>query len=160
MIILAIDSGFDRTGYSVFDKNKKFPDNFKYVTSGLIQTNKKTKIEQRLREIHVKVSQLIKKYQPNVLVLEQLFFFKNQKTFINVANAQGVVMLLAAENNINLQFLTPLQIKSIITGYGQADKIAVQKMLQLILKFEKPITQDDEADAIACGLAYCYLNKF
>ena len=55
--------------------------------------------------------------------------------------------------------MAPLQIKQIITGYGQSDKKSVQKMLNLILKLDKKITQDDEADAIACGLAYCYINK-
>ena len=54
--------------------------------------------------------------------LNNFYFFKNQKTFIRVAQAQGIVMLLAAQNNIKVEFLTPLQIKQIVTGYGQADK--------------------------------------
>ena len=123
MNILSIDSGIERTGYAVF-KDKK------YVTSALIKTSKSLSTEIRLEEIYTKLSKVFKKYQPDVMVLEQLLFFRNQKTFIRVAQAQGIVMLLAAQNKIKVEFLTPLQIKQIVTGYGQADKKSVQKMIK------------------------------
>jgi|SRR3989339_1860232 len=150
MTILSIDSGIERTGYAIF-KDKK------YVTSALIKTSKSLTTEKRLIEIYERLREIMKKHKPNVMVLEQLLFFKNQKTFIRVAQAQGVVMLLAAQNKIKVEFLTPLQIKQIVTGYGQADKLAVQKMIKLTTGIV--LTQDDEADAVACGLAYVYLNK-
>lgn len=149
MIILSIDSGIEKTGYAIF-KNKQ------YVTSALIHTSKEKSTEARLEEIYSKLKKIFEKYQPDVMVLEQLLFFKNQKTFIRVAQAQGIVMLLAAQNKINVEFLTPLQIKQIITGYGQADKKSVQKMIKLTTAID--IKQDDEADAVACGMAYIYLN--
>ena len=147
MTILSIDSGIERTGYAIF-KDKK------YVTSALIKTSKNLKTEIRLREIYLKLVEIMKQFKPDVMVLEQLLFFKNQKTFIRVAQAQGVVMLLAAQNKIKVEFLTPLQIKQIVTGYGQADKKSVQKMIKLTTDID--IKQDDEADAVACGLAYLY----
>ena len=67
-------------------------------------------------------------------------------------------MLLAAQNRIKVEFLTPPQIKQIVTGYGQADKLAVQKMIKLTTEID--IKQDDEADAVACGLAYIYLHCY
>jgi crossover junction endodeoxyribonuclease RuvC len=149
MTILSIDSGIERTGYAIF-KDKK------YVTSALIKTSKLLSTEVRLEEIYSNLEKVFKKYKPEVMVLEQLLFFKNQKTFIRVAQAQGVVMLLAAENKIKVEFLTPLQIKQIVTGYGQADKKSVQKMIKLTTEID--IKQDDEADAVACGLAYIYSN--
>jgi len=149
MTILSIDSGIERTGYAIF-KDKK------YVTSALIKTSKNLTTELRLIEIYNKLKEIMKKYKPHIMVLEQLLFFKNQKTFIRVAQAQGIVMLLAAQNKIKVEFLTPLQIKQIVTGYGQADKKSVQKMIRLTTEIE--ISQDDEADAVACGLAYIYLN--
>ena len=152
MTILSIDSGIERTGYAIF-KDKK------YVTSALIKTSKSLDTEKRLDEIYSKLKEVFKKFQPDVMVLEQLLFFKNQKTFVRVAQAQGIAMLLAAQNKIKVEFLTPLQIKQIVTGYGQADKKAVQKMLKLTLNITIPSNRDDEADAIACGLAYCYLNR-
>lgn len=149
MTILSIDSGIERTGYAIF-KDKK------YVISALIKTSKLLSTEVRLEEIYSNLEKVFKKYKPEVMVLEQLLFFKNQKTFIRVAQAQGVVMLLAAENKIKVEFLTPLQIKQIVTGYGQADKKSVQKMIKLTTEID--IKQDDEADAVACGLAYIYSN--
>lgn len=154
MIILAIDSGIEKTGYAIFKDSK-------YITSGLIKTSKLTKKQKRLEDIYLKTQAIIKKYRPKIIILEQLFFFKNQKTAIGVSQTQGALLLLAAQHNINIEFLTPLQIKQIITGYGQADKKSVQKMVNLILKLPhgKVLKQDDEADAVACGLAYCYLHK-
>ncbi len=148
MTIFSIDSGIERTGYAIF-KDKK------YVTSALVKTSKNKPTEIRLEEIYSKLKEVFKKYKPDVMVLEQLLFFKNQKTFIRVAQAQGIVMLLAAQNKIKVEFLTPLQIKQIITGYGQADKKSVQKMIRLTTEID--IKQDDEADAVACGLAYIHL---
>ena len=122
MTILSIDSGIERTGYAIF-KDKK------YVTSALIKTSKSKSTEIRLDEIYSKLKEVFKKYTPEIVILEQLFFFRNQTTFIRVAQAQGVALLLAAQNKVKVDFLTPLQIKQIITGYGQADKKSVQKML-------------------------------
>ena len=150
MIILAIDSGIEKTGYAIF-KNKK------YVTSALIKTKKSLTTEKRLMEIYFRLKQIIKKHQPDKIILERLFFFKNQKTAILVSQAQGVCLLLAAQNKISVGFLTPLQIKQAITGYGQADKKSVQKMIRLEMGID--ITQDDEADAVACGLAYILIGK-
>ncbi len=145
MIIISIDSGIEKTGYAIF-RNKK------YVTSALIKTLKTESTEARLEQIYSKLKQVFIKYKPEVVVLEQLLYFKNQKTFIRVAQAQGVSLLLAAQNKIKVEFLTPLQIKQSITGYGQADKKSVQKMIKLEMGID--IKQDDEADAVACGMAY------
>jgi len=150
MTILSIDSGIERTGYAIF-RDKK------YATSALIKTSKNKSTEIRLDEIYSKLKKVFDKYKPDVMVLEQLLFFKNQKTFIRVAQAQGIAMLLAAQNKIKVELLTPLQIKQIITGYGQADKKSVQKMIKLTTEID--IKQDDEADAVACGLAYQILNR-
>jgi len=150
MIILSIDSGIEKTGYAVFD-------NKTYLKSGLIKTSKSKSTEYRLLEIYLELEKVIKKFRPKTVVFEQLFFFRNQKTAIKVAQAQGSVLLLAALNDLKVEFLTPLQIKQIITGYGQSDKKSVQKMIKLENGID--IDQDDEADAVACGLAYIYLTR-
>lgn len=157
MIILAIDSGFERTGYAVISYQKSV---VSYLTSGLIKTSAKKTLSTRLLEIHTSINQLIEVWRPTVVVVEQIFFFKNQKTVIPVAQAQGITLLLAAQHNLELEFLTPLQIKQIVTGYGHSDKESVKKMISLTLpKLDLQGMIDDEIDAIACGLAYCYLNK-
>ncbi len=155
-MILSIDPGFEKVGYAFFEK--KGPD-FSFVTSGLIKTKKTLAHEKRLLQIYEELSMLIRKHKPSSVVIEQLFFFKNQKTVISVAQAQGIIVLLAAQNKIPLTYLTPLQIKQTITGYGNADKKSVLKMIQIILKDKIVVEDDDQSDAIACGLAYCYLNR-
>jgi len=159
MIVLGIDSGIEKTGYSVFDKKSNGTNGFSYLASGLIKTSVKDSNEKRLEQINESLLQIIKLYKPRVLVIEQLFFFKNQKTAIQVSQAQGVCLLAASQSNIEVEYLTPLQIKQTITGYGRADKKSMQKMINMTLKIDKKIIQDDEADAIACGLAYCFINK-
>ncbi len=159
MIILSIDSGIEKTGYAVFDKGLKGTSDFEYISSGLIQTSRTKTTEQRLLEIYQNLEKIIVLFKPKIVVIEQLFFFKNQKTIIKVSQAQGVVMLLAAMKKIEAEFLTPPQIKSSVTGFGRSDKKSVQKILKLTLQLDKELKQDDQADAIACGLAYCYLNK-
>lgn len=154
MRIISIDSGFDRTGYAVFDKLSKPI----YITSGLIKTSPQKKLSVRLMEIYEALCEVIKTHQPEHMVIEQLFFFKNHTTVIPVAQAQGVSLLVAAQNNIPLEFLTPPQIKQMVTGYGNADKKSVEKMVALSgIDVKGKI--DDEIDAIACGLAFCYLQK-
>ncbi len=155
MLILSIDSGIEKNGYAIFEKkgNKQ-----KYIKSGLITTSKYDSTEKRILEIYKAFNNLFKKFKIKIIIIEQLFFFKNQKSVIKVSQAQGVILLIAAQQKVDIVFLTPLQIKQSITGYGQADKKSIQKMLNIILKLKKPLKQDDEADAIACGLAYCYQN--
>lgn len=155
-MILSIDPGFEKVGYAFFENNNREPT---FVTSGLIKTKKTTDHEKRLLQIYNSLETLVKLHKPKTIAMEQLFFFKNQKTVIPVAQSQGVILLLAAQNNLPVTYLTPLQIKQTITGYGNADKKSVLKMLRMILKQDFVVEDDDQSDAIACGLAYCYLNR-
>lgn len=159
MTILAIDPGVGKVGFSVFDKKMNGSTAFKYITSGLIKTSKTLKHEKRLEHIFNELSQVIEEYGIKQLVMEELFFFKNAKTVISVAQAQGVIELLAAKNDLPLEYIAPLQIKQTITGYGRADKQSIKKMIDLTLHQKIAIEDDDESDAIACGLAFCYINE-
>ncbi len=159
MKIFAVDSGVEKTGYAAFDKKGETTSEIEYITSGLIRSSIEKRTEERLLQIYNELYQLVDEIKADIVVIEQLFYFKNQKTIIPVSQAQGIIMLIAAQKNIKVEFLTPLQIKQTITGYGQSDKKSVQKMLKMTLKLDKELKQDDQADAIACGLAYCYLNQ-
>lgn len=157
MVILATDSGLEKTGYALF---KKEENNFSLINSGLIVTKKTLSLENRLMTIYEQFENIIKNYQPALLIIEKIFFNVNQKTIINIAQTQGVLLVLAAQNNIKVEFLTPLVIKQAITGYGRADKLQVRKMVKLLLRKEDFSQEDDVIDAIACGLAYCQLKKY
>jgi len=156
MIILAFDPGIGRTGYALFKKKAK---ETAYISSGMIETAKTTEKKDRLLVIFNECEKIIKKHRPEIVVFEKLFFFKNQKTVISVAQAQGVIITVAAKNNLKVESLSPLQIKETVTGYGRADKKAIKKMIQITTKIKIDKMIDDEIDAIACGLAYCQLNK-
>lgn len=159
MLVLAIDPGIEKVGYAYFKKTLNGSISYQYLSSGLIRTSKTDHHQKRLYYLFNQLKTLVMKQKPDLIVFEQLFFFKNAKTVISVSQAQGVIYLLAAKENIPTKLLTPLQIKQIITGNGNADKKSVQKMLSLILKQNIDFKEDDQSDAVACGLAYCYLNE-
>jgi len=156
MVLLSIDPGYDKTGYAIFQSDH--PSKIEFITSGLIKTNKTDLLIARLKHISSKLALIIDTHNVDTMVMEQLFFFKNAKTVIAVAQAQGSVIALAAEKALNFRFLTPLEIKQIVTGDGHADKKAVWKMLKLQLGDKLVVADDDESDAIACGYAYCLVT--
>lgn len=156
MKIIGIDSGIEKTGFSVFEIKKE---TILFHTSGIIQTSSKLSLEKRLSKLYQQVLDLFTTYKPSTMAVERLFFHKNQKTAITVAQAQGVTILAGAVSKISIEFITPLQIKQIVTGYGLSDKKSVAKMLSLQLKLPKAVYIDDELDAIACGFSFCHLTK-
>jgi len=159
MKILAIDPGIERTGWSIFSYSSKSSNKITLENYNLISTSKITRLEKRISLIQDNIELLIKNNQIKEIVLEKIFFFKNQKTIIQISQAQGAIMAASGRNNIPVTFLTPLEIKQIVTGYGQADKISVKKMLEILLKIKFDRELDDVIDAIACGYAYCIDKK-
>lgn len=155
MIILGIDPGFHKTGYSIF---KKEGSTGTLITSGLIVTDTKQSIAERMAVICSTLTDLIALHRVEHAAMEQLFFFKNAKTVIGVAQAQGAIMQTVNLAHIPLTYLTPMQIKQAVTGNGHADKTSVWKMLKLQLGITITVADDDESDAIACGFAFCVLQ--
>ena len=148
--ILGLDPGFGRVGWALLDAVGQ---TLTVVGFGCWETKKGDDFAGRLMEIAEKLRAIIKKNKPDAAALEELFFFKNLKTVIPVAQARGAMMLVAKENNLPLVELTPLQVKQSICGYGRAEKIQVQKMVQLILKLKEIPRPDDAADALAVAIA-------
>jgi crossover junction endodeoxyribonuclease RuvC len=156
MRFLALDSGLERTGYAVVEDDNGIPRLIKY---GCVETLRGTDVSLRLLSLSTEMTKILQSYAPELVVMEQLFFNLNKKTAISVAQAQGSIMLLAAQNNLPVEFITPLAIKQSVTGYGRADKKQVQKMVGLLLHMDKLPQPDDVVDAIACGIAYCSMSK-
>ena len=155
MHLLAIDPGYDKTGYAIFTSSHQ--SKITFIRSGLVQTTPGQSLDLRLKKILEVLKDVIEKEEIDTMAMEQLFFFKNAKTVIGVAQAQGAIIALAAQHSLAFHFLTPLQIKQIVTGDGRADKTAVWKMLQLQLGGRLKVEDDDESDAIACGYAWCIM---
>ena len=152
--ILGIDPGTATTGWAILEESqgKIIP-----LAYGHIATSSKTADEERILEISRDLEKIIKKYRPQEAGLEELFFFKNQKTVITVAQSRGAILLTLKQNNVKVSGYTPLQVKQAITGYGRADKKQMQFMTKSILNLETLPKPDDTADAIA--IALCHINS-
>lgn len=147
--ILSIDPGFDRCGVAIIHTNTES----KVFHSWCIQTNKKDSHADRLAFIFKNIEAAIIEYKPDVVALETLFFSVNKKTVMAVAEARGVIVVLAGLHHIPLIELSPQAVKLAMTGSGNADKISVQKMVALTMKLDIAKKIDDEIDAIALGMA-------
>lgn len=152
MKILGIDPGMAIVGYAMIDCEGK--DNIKLMTSGSIQTDKKQSDSVRLLEIFNDLSSIVEKYKPDCASVEQLFFFKNQKTIIPVAEARGVILTVLEKYNVPIYSYTPMEVKQVLTGYGRADKKEVEQMVRLNLGTENLPKLDDTVDAIAIAICH------
>lgn len=148
--ILGIDPGFGRIGYGVIEQTKG--NDWKALTYGCITTNPKDSFVHRLKQLHDEIVGLIKEYKPDRLAVEELFFFKNATTVIEVAQARGVIVLTGVTHGLPIDEYTPLEVKQSMTGYGRADKGQMQKIVGLILGIKEKIKSDDAADALAVAL--------
>ncbi|MBQ8847641.1 MAG: crossover junction endodeoxyribonuclease RuvC [Candidatus Gastranaerophilales bacterium] len=157
MLIMGIDPGIGITGYSFIEFND---DRFKLITSGSIQTDKNASHPKRLLELKADIDFLIKKYNPDCASIEQLFFFKNQKTIIPVAQARGVILVTLEENLIPMYEYTPLVVKQTITGHGRADKADVKIMVKNYIELDKNIKLDDTIDSIALAICHAQNARF
>ncbi len=157
MVILGIDPGYARAGWGVVKKDKQ--GKLSPLDYGCIETHKSKNYAGRLQNLSLAIDKIIDKFKPTTLAIEELFFFKNLKTAIKVAESRGVILAKAFEKNVHLQEFTPLQIKQAITGYGRADKNQIQQMVKLNLKLKQLPKPDDAADALAVALTCMYTNK-
>ncbi|WP_101473537.1 crossover junction endodeoxyribonuclease RuvC [Fusobacterium sp.] len=151
MRVLGIDPGTAIVGFSIvdFEKNK-----INVIDYGCIFTDKDMAMEDRLCIIFTELDKLIKKYNPDEMAVEELFYFKNNKTIISVGQARGVIVLCGRLNKLNVYSYTPLQVKMGITGYGRAEKKQIQLMVQKILNLEEIPKPDDAADALAVAVTH------
>lgn len=154
MRVLAVDPGTAIVGYSVveFEKGK-----YNILDYGCIYTEKTEEMPVRLNKIYDGLDAIIKLYKPESAAVEELFFFKNNKTIITVGQARGVIILCLERNGIKSHGYTPLQVKQGIAAYGRATKQQVQEMVKRILGLDEIPKPDDAADALA--LAVTHINS-
>ena len=154
MYILGIDPGLAIVGWAVieYDRGKIRP-----IDYGAVRTPAHTPTEDRLVSIYQQINEIIEKYKPHRLSIEELFFNTNQTTAIAVAEARGVILLCAKQHRLIIHEYTPLQVKQSVVGYGRAEKHQVISMVTAMLGLSKPPKPDDTADAIA--LAICDGNS-
>lgn len=158
MKILSIDPGYDRVGVAVIEKTPKGKEFLVY--SGCITTSAKFPLRERIFAVGSEISLLIKKYKPESMALEKLYFTTNQKTAMGVSEARGVIIYEASRAGIPIFEYTPMQIKVAVAGHGHAGKEDVRKMVHKLIDVPQGMRLDDEIDAIAVGLTCFAHEKF
>jgi crossover junction endodeoxyribonuclease RuvC len=154
--ILGIDPGTGIMGWGLIEKRGTSVVPLKY---GCIKTEVNAEKTTRILHIYNSLCDIIEKNKPDAVAIEELFFFKNQKTVISVAEARGVAMLVPLKYGIPVFEYTPLQIKQALTGYGRADKKQMQEMVRLTCKLKTCPKPDDAADAMAIAICHAQTNQ-
>lgn len=157
MIIFGIDPGLAISGYGIINY---IGNKFEVLEYGAVITESHEEFPKRLKKIYDGYTELFKKYKPEAVAIEELFYNKNVKTAIAIAEARGVHLLAAENENIPLYEYTPLQIKQGIVGYGRAEKRQVQEMVKVILHLESIPKPDDVADGLAAAICHAHSLKF
>ena len=155
MNIIGIDPGLAKLGWGVidaYDKNK-----IKLIDYGCISTSGSDSIGERLEKIYGGIQAVVRRFRPREAAVEKLFFAKNSRTAMEVAQARGVLLLALSRRKISISEYTPLQIKQALVGYGKADKKQVQYMVKQFLELRKIPEPDHSADALAAAL--CHSNS-
>lgn len=158
MICIAIDPGYDRVGIAVVEK--KVSGKEQVLFSECFQTDKKKGIGERIFSVSERLDLLINEYKPESFVIEGLFFSKNTKTALSVAEARGAFINLAHQKKLSVFEYTPNQIKVAVTGYGKATKQDIFFMVEKLVNLKDRKRIDDELDAIAVALTYFARERF
>jgi crossover junction endodeoxyribonuclease RuvC len=155
MTIIGIDPGLATTGFGIIKHNNTKNGSFiECVSYGAILTEPDMELPYRLKKISNHLTQIIKEYSPEALIMENVFFFKNAKTIVPVSQAQGVILLVAAKKKIPVYRYTPLEVKMTITGFGRAEKKDIQNEIKRILNLDAIPKPDDAADALSVAATY------
>ena len=155
MKVLGIDPGVAQTGWAVLETGPRGGD-AGLIASGLLKTYPATELPARLESLHASLRELISTHKPETLAIEELFFMKIARSVAATSYARAVILLAASQHRCPVAEYNPRTVKISLTGNGNALKPQMQKMVQAILKLEKPPQPDDVADAMAIGL--CHLK--
>ncbi|TSC72292.1 MAG: crossover junction endodeoxyribonuclease RuvC [Parcubacteria group bacterium Gr01-1014_38] len=150
MRIIGLDPGFGRLGYAVIETVRGHT---QCLTCGCFETEKERSAGVRLVTLRDAVRTLLKKFHPEQAVIERLYFSKNVRTALAVAEARGMLLTLLGETNVPVLEVSPQEVKSGVTGKGNAPKEQVQRMVTRIFRLDKPPKPDDAADALAIAYA-------
>ena len=154
--ILGVDPGTAIMGWGLIEKTSAGIVPIKY---GCIRTRPHLDLPTRLLHIYDSLCDIIDKNKPTSFAIEDLFFFKNQKTVMSVAQARGVAIVCAMRSGLPVFEYTPLQIKQALTGYGRADKSQMQEMVRMACKLKECPKPDDAADALAAAICHAQTRK-
>jgi crossover junction endodeoxyribonuclease RuvC len=157
MKIISIDPGYERLGVAVIEKNKGEKELLLF--SECFKTKSSLPHEERLTLIGNRIKEVIKKWKPEQLATEKLFFSGNQKTALLVAEARGVILYTGSSMGLEVFEYTPNSVKIATTGYGRSEKRQMIDMVKKLIKVDSKTNSDDEFDAIAIGLTHFAIQR-
>ena len=153
--VLGIDPGTAVTGYGIVRKDGRNP--LTLVECGVIRTKPRDDLPQRLAEIHDGVVELIRRHQPQILSIEDIFYARNVRTTVVLGHARGVILLAGAQAGLEIHEYPPSEIKKAVAGTGAATKLQIQFMVMRLLRLKSAPQPSDAADGVAAALAFALM---
>ncbi len=154
MFVLGIDPGLTRCGYGLVEGSFDGLESFRAIKAGVVETDPETPVEKRLSQLLVELRDLMDETKPDAVVVERVFYQRNAKTAIPVAQASGVAVALAGAIDIPVRQFTAQEVKLAVTGYGAAGKLQVQEMVAKLCGLAEIPKPADAADALALAITY------
>lgn len=154
MFVLGIDPGLTRCGFGLVEGSFEGLESFRAVRAGVVETDPQESVERRLGQLMVELRTLIGEMTLDAVVVERVFYQRNAKTAIPVAQASGVAVALAGSVDLPVRQFTAQQVKLAVTGYGAASKSQVQGMVTRLCGLRDVPEPADVADALALAITY------
>jgi crossover junction endodeoxyribonuclease RuvC len=154
MFVLGIDPGLTRCGYGLVEGSFDGLESFRAIKAGVVETDPATPVEKRLSQLLIELRDLMDETKPDAVVVERVFYQRNAKTAIPVAQASGVAVALAGAIDIPVRQFTAQEVKLAVTGYGAAGKLQVQEMVAKLCGLAEIPKPADAADALALAITY------
>jgi len=154
MFVLGIDPGLTRCGYGLVEGSFDGLESFRAIRAGVVETDPATPVEKRLSQLLVELRDLMNETKPDAVVVERVFYQRNAKTAIPVAQASGVAVALAGAIDIPVRQFTAQEVKLAVTGYGAAGKLQVQEMVAKLCGLVEIPKPADASDALALAITY------
>jgi crossover junction endodeoxyribonuclease RuvC len=155
--VLGIDPGTAVTGYGVVRKEGRHP--LTLIECGVIRTRPRDDLARRLAEIHDGVAELIRRHQPSVLSIEDIFYARNVRTTVVLGHARGVILLAGVQAGLDIHEYPPAEIKKAVAGTGAATKLQIQFMVMRLLRLKSAPQPADAADGVAAALAFALMPE-
>jgi crossover junction endodeoxyribonuclease RuvC len=158
MRIIGVDPGTVCCGYGIVESMLKTPNSkLAYITSGEILMKQKAPLPERLKLLYDSLKTVVHEHRPSSLCIEKVFYHKSIRSALTLGASRGVVLLLAAENNLPVFEYNSTELKMALTGYGRAEKRQVQHMVKILLNLNSSTLSEDSTDALA--LCICHIHS-
>jgi crossover junction endodeoxyribonuclease RuvC len=154
MRILGIDPGSGSTGYGIIETDGS---KHRALVFGAIRTSARRPFHERLLKIYEDLNSILAREKAEIMAIEEVFYATNVQSALRLGHARGIAFLVAAQHHLQVFEYSPLEIKKAVVGYGRAEKMQVQSMVQLLLGLSEIPSPDDAADALA--IAICHANR-